>query len=150
MIHSLWVQITDIEYLIFCTGALHKRSENLDKYICGRAVMPCSESVCRCLRCSLAALMITSIYQLLCDLGFSFFPFQNHTGSSLYILYKATEMLTDYGPVDAVTGEAHYTLSEERLLKETIHNEPLVCSSWLFGSCHFLSIKSCSKKSNNM
>ncbi|XP_064606083.1 plexin-B2-like [Liolophura sinensis] len=68
---------------------------------------------------------------------------KNHTGSSLYMLYKATEMLTDYGPVDAVTGEAHYTLSEERLLKETIRNEQLTITVDVSGNEYSCKVLDC-------
>ncbi|VDI64036.1 plexin A [Mytilus galloprovincialis] len=39
-------------------------------------------------------------------------------GSSLYVLYKALKFQVMKGPVDAVTGEAMYSLSEDRLLRK--------------------------------
>lgn len=44
--------------------------------------------------------------------------FQEHTGSPLYLLYIATLKTVQSGPIDAVTGDAKYTLSEEKLLKK--------------------------------
>ena len=43
--------------------------------------------------------------------------FQESTGTSLYVLYKALKFQVKKGPVDAVTGDAMYSLSEDRLLK---------------------------------
>lgn len=42
------------------------------------------------------------------------------------MLHAAIKALIERGPVDAVTGDARYSLSEERLLKETVDAEPLV------------------------
>lgn len=47
-------------------------------------------------------------------------------GHALYMLHAAIKALTERGPVDAVTGDARYSLSEEKLLKETVDAEPLV------------------------
>jgi hypothetical protein len=44
--------------------------------------------------------------------------FQSHSGSPLYLLYMATQKTMESGPIDAVTGDAKYTLSEEKLLKK--------------------------------
>ncbi|VDI05347.1 plexin A [Mytilus galloprovincialis] len=42
---------------------------------------------------------------------------EESTGTSLYVLYKALKFQVKKGPVDAVTGDAMYSLSEDRLLK---------------------------------
>lgn len=56
---------------------------------------------------------------------------QKHTGKSLYLLYKAIKQQTEKGPVDAITSEARYSLSEDRLLREKIEPTTLVstCSA---------------------
>ncbi|XP_063422333.1 plexin-B-like [Mytilus trossulus] len=43
--------------------------------------------------------------------------YQESAGSSLYMLYKAIKFHVMIGPVDAVTGDAMYSLSEDRLLR---------------------------------
>jgi len=42
------------------------------------------------------------------------------------MLYKAIKHQTEKGPVDAVTGEARYSLSEDRLLREKTESRTLV------------------------
>ena len=51
---------------------------------------------------------------------------QDHAGSSLFMLYKAIKLQVEKGPVDAVTGDARYSLSEDRLLREKIEPRSLV------------------------
>jgi len=50
-----------------------------------------------------------------------------HVNKSLFMLYKAIKHQTEKGPVDAVTGEARYSLSEDRLLREKTEARTLVC-----------------------
>lgn len=45
---------------------------------------------------------------------------KKHAGRSLFLLYKAIKHQTEKGPVDALTSEARYSLSEDRLLREKI------------------------------
>lgn len=45
---------------------------------------------------------------------------KDYAGSSLFLLYKAIKHQIEKGPVDAVTHDARYSLSEERLLREQI------------------------------
>uniref|UniRef100_A0A914WT31 Sema domain-containing protein n=1 Tax=Plectus sambesii TaxID=2011161 RepID=A0A914WT31_9BILA len=45
---------------------------------------------------------------------------QGEAGESLFLLYRALKHQAEKGPVDAVTGEARYSLSEDRLLKEAV------------------------------
>lgn len=54
------------------------------------------------------------------------FVFQDHAGSSLFMLYKAIKLQVEKGPVDYVTGDARYSLSEDRLLREKIEPKTLV------------------------
>ena len=41
-------------------------------------------------------------------------------GEPLYLLYRAIKQQVDKGPVDAVTSEARYSLSEEKLIRQQI------------------------------
>lgn len=47
-------------------------------------------------------------------------------GASLFLLFRALKHQVEKGPVDAITGEARYSLSEDRLLKEQIEVEPVI------------------------
>lgn len=50
---------------------------------------------------------------------------KDHAGSSLFMLYKAIKLQVEKGPVDYVTGDARYSLSEDRLLREKIEPKSL-------------------------
>nr|KAG5701673.1 hypothetical protein BaRGS_027831 [Batillaria attramentaria] len=50
---------------------------------------------------------------------------KDHAGSSLFMLYKAIKLQVEKGPVDYVTGDARYSLSEDRLLREKIEPRSL-------------------------
>ena len=47
------------------------------------------------------------------------------SGSSLYTLYQAIKVQVDKGPVDTLTGDARYSLSEDRLLRTEFKLEPV-------------------------
>ena len=49
-----------------------------------------------------------------------------HVARALFMLYKAIKHQTEKGPVDAVTFDARYALSEDRLLRENTECRPLV------------------------
>jgi len=49
-----------------------------------------------------------------------------HVARPLFLLYNAIKHQTDKGPVDAVTSDARYALSEDRLLRDNTHYRPLV------------------------
>ncbi|XP_041349841.1 plexin-B-like isoform X2 [Gigantopelta aegis] len=51
---------------------------------------------------------------------------KDHAGSSLFMLYKAIKLQAEKGPVDYVTGDARYSLSEDRLLREKIEPKTLM------------------------
>lgn len=57
---------------------------------------------------------------------------KDYAGSSLFLLYKAIKHQIEKGPVDAVTHDARYSLSEERLLREQIDHGVVVC---IYMSC---------------
>lgn len=48
------------------------------------------------------------------------FVFQNDAGEPLFMLFKAVKQQSEKGPVDAVTGEARYSLSEDKLLRQAV------------------------------
>lgn len=48
------------------------------------------------------------------------FSCQTEAGEPLFMLYKAIKTQTEKGPVDSMTGEARYSLSEDKLLRQTI------------------------------
>ena len=62
-------------------------------------------------------------------------------GKALYKLYQAVKCQTEKGAVDAITGEARYSLNNARLLRENIDPKKLVtahlysnfqCFRWLY------------------
>ena len=48
------------------------------------------------------------------------------SGSALFLLYHAVKRQTDKGPVDHVTAESRYCLSEDRLLRQKVAYTTLV------------------------
>ncbi|XP_047736216.1 plexin-B isoform X3 [Hyalella azteca] len=50
---------------------------------------------------------------------------KSESGNALFLLYKAIKHQVEKGPVDAVTHDARYCLSEERLLREQITHSPV-------------------------
>lgn len=59
-------------------------------------------------------------------MNMSYDVFQECAGEPLYLLYRAIKQQVDKGPVDSVTGEAKYSLSEDKLLRQAIDFQPLV------------------------
>ncbi|XP_029646553.2 plexin-A2 isoform X1 [Octopus sinensis] len=53
---------------------------------------------------------------------------KEHAGPALFKLYKAIKLQVEKGPVDFVTGDARYSLSEDRLLREKIEPKTLSLS----------------------
>lgn len=51
---------------------------------------------------------------------------KDHVGPSLFLLFKAIKYQVEKGPVDALTHDARYSLSEERLLREPIDYSVIV------------------------
>jgi len=52
--------------------------------------------------------------------------YQETAGSSLYVLYRAMKLHVEKGPVDCMTGDARYTLSEDKLLRDKVDAKLLV------------------------
>ncbi|XP_071784052.1 plexin-A4-like isoform X2 [Asterias amurensis] len=46
---------------------------------------------------------------------------KNHTAYPLFVLYRAIKYRTEQGPIDAVTGQAEFSLNFENLLQETVN-----------------------------
>ncbi|PIC43276.1 hypothetical protein B9Z55_004069 [Caenorhabditis nigoni] len=55
--------------------------------------------------------------------------------NSLFYLYKALQYQTDKGPVDAVTGDARYTINEAKLLRESVETKTLKIHIVPFEKC---------------
>lgn len=47
-------------------------------------------------------------------------------GEPLFMLFRAVKQQVDKGPVDAITSEARYSLSEEKLIRQSIEFKPMV------------------------
>ena len=65
---------------------------------------------------------------------------KKHVARALFMLYKAIKHQTEKGPVDAVTCDARYALSEDRLLREQTECRPLV-TQLLSIPCSVLSVQ---------
>lgn len=47
-------------------------------------------------------------------------------GEPLFMLFRAMKQQVDKGPVDSITSEARYSLSEEKLIRQSIDFKPMV------------------------
>uniref|UniRef100_A0A7N8Y9A6 Plexin-A1 n=1 Tax=Mastacembelus armatus TaxID=205130 RepID=A0A7N8Y9A6_9TELE len=54
-----------------------------------------------------------------------FFRFQECAGEPLFMLYCAMKQQMEKGPIDAITGEARYSLSEDKLIRQQIDYKTL-------------------------
>jgi plexin A len=66
---------------------------------------------------------------------------KKQAGKPLYLLYKAIKHQTTKGPVDAITAEARYSLSEDRLLREKVEPKILTLHLILDGGTEPVSCK---------
>lgn len=62
---------------------------------------------------------------------------QECAGEPLFSLFCAIKQQMEKGPIDAITGEARYSLSEDKLIRQQIDYKTLVSqpprsSSWLW------------------
>lgn len=55
-----------------------------------------------------------------------FLPSQDCAGEPLFMLYCAIKQQMEKGPIDAITGEARYSLSEDKLIRQQIEYKTLV------------------------
>lgn len=53
-------------------------------------------------------------------------PHQECAGEPLFMLYCAMKQQMEKGPIDAITGEARYSLSEDKLIRQQIDYKTLV------------------------
>ncbi|XP_068690006.1 plexin-A1-like isoform X2 [Montipora foliosa] len=68
-------------------------------------------------------------------LAFCMYHFlKKDAGEPLFMLFKAVKQQVEKGPVDAVTGEARYSLSEDKLLRQAVDFKPLGVSVTYNGS----------------
>ena len=55
-----------------------------------------------------------------------YYYLKDRAGPSLFVLFKAIKYQVEKGPVDSITHDARYSLSEERLLREQIEHSFVV------------------------
>ena len=48
---------------------------------------------------------------------------QEHVGQPLYLLFRAVKNQLEKGPIDVITGEARYSLSEQKLIRQKMDVE---------------------------
>lgn len=58
------------------------------------------------------------------------FSFQECAGEPLFMLYCAIKQQMEKGPIDSITGEARYSLSEDKLIRQQIDYKTLVGPVW--------------------
>jgi len=54
---------------------------------------------------------------------------QDCAGEPLFLLFRAVKQQIDKGPVDMLTGEARYSLSEDKLIRQQIEYKQLVSAT---------------------
>ncbi|XP_053632956.2 plexin-B isoform X3 [Cherax quadricarinatus] len=69
--------------------------------------------------------MLTN-WMALCMYGY----LKGDAGTALFLLYKAIKHQVEKGPVDALTHDARYSLSEERLLREQVEFSPVTLTMY--------------------
>lgn len=61
---------------------------------------------------------------------------QECAGEPLFSLFCAIKQQMEKGPIDAITGEARYSLSEDKLIRQQIDYKTLVSpQSWVLPFC---------------
>ena len=69
-------------------------------------------------------LLHTSVYSLSTILSSSLPHLsQEHVGQPLYLLFRAVKNQLEKGPIDVITGEARYSLSEQKLIRQKMDVE---------------------------
>ena len=61
---------------------------------------------------------------------FYIFISKDRTAFPLFLLYSGIKVQTEKGPVDAITRQAYFSLSEERLLRGSVEFNEMVRSIW--------------------
>ena len=76
---------------------------------------------------------------------------QECAGEPLFMLFRAVKQQVDKGPVDMVTGEARYSLSEDKLIRQQIEYRHLVSAVHYVTKQHvyfcYCNVKICSRYS---
>ena len=89
-------------------------------------------------RCTLSVCRMESVVEKLLSnwLSLCMYDYLRHEtpGQALYTLYQAVRCQTDKGAVDAITGEAKYSLNDARLLRENIEPKQLVKARFHYAS----------------
>jgi len=70
-------------------------------------------------------------------IGWDWYAIQGSASEPLYMLYLASKHQVERGPVDALTGESKYSLSEDRLIRQQIDYRLLVCTVHGLSSSQF-------------
>ena len=60
-----------------------------------------------------------------------YYYLKDRAGPSIFVLFKAIKYQVEKGPVDSITHDARYSLSEERLLREQIDHSFVVSSHYI-------------------
>ena len=55
---------------------------------------------------------------------------QEHVGQPLYLLFRAVKNQLEKGPIDVITGEARYSLSEQKLIRQKMDVEVMWAWTW--------------------
>ena len=71
-------------------------------------------------------IIIKIVFQAYLSLCVAVIGVQDCAGEPLFMLYRAVKQQVDKGPVDMVTGEARYSLSEDKLIRQQIEYKQLV------------------------
>ncbi|KAL4225917.1 hypothetical protein ACF0H5_013905 [Mactra antiquata] len=64
-------------------------------------------------------------------------------GSGLYVLYRALKLHVEKGPVDCMTGDARYTLSEDKLLRDKVDAKLLTLNVFYEGEVTQCKVLNC-------
>jgi hypothetical protein len=63
---------------------------------------------------------------------------RDKAGANLFLLFKAIKRQVEKGPIDAITHDARYALSEERLLREQFVHHTIVSLQTISQSMFFI------------
>lgn len=63
-----------------------------------------------------------------------FFLLQKHVAYPLYMLYQAIKFQVEKGPIDIITGHAHFSLNYEYLLDEDVTFAEVVISLFIYNN----------------
>lgn len=87
-------------------------------------------SLCVLILCGHKCYRTESVAEKMLSAWFTFLLYKflrECAGEPLFMLFRAMKQQVDKGPVDAITSEARYSLSEEKLIRQSIDFKPMVC-----------------------